>query len=137
VVTPADLLEGEDHVLQRLRALRKNESGFTLTELLIVIVILGILTGVVVIAVGAFNERGEVAACKSDKKVTEVAVEAYRAKTGAYPVSNTGTPAQQSDARFGLLVTGGYLREPPQTGAGYRIVISDNNGTVQASGACT
>ena len=44
-------------VLQRLRAARKNESGFTLIELLIVIVILGVLAGIVVFAVGAFNDR--------------------------------------------------------------------------------
>jgi len=73
-------------VLQRFHALRKTDNGFTLTELLIVIVILGILTGIVVFAVGAFQDRGQVAACKSDKKSVEVAVEAYRAKTGAYPV---------------------------------------------------
>jgi prepilin-type N-terminal cleavage/methylation domain-containing protein len=72
-------------VLQRLRALRKNESGFTLTELLIVIVILGILTGVVIIAVGAFQDRGESAACRTDKKTVETAVEAYRAKESTYP----------------------------------------------------
>jgi general secretion pathway protein G len=118
-------------VLQRLRALRKNESGFTLTELLIVIVILGVLTGVVIIAVGAFDERGETAACKSDKKSTEVAVEAYRAKTGAYPNEAT------SDLRFKQLTDGGYLRQKPQTGAGYTITISDTAGTVTAAGACT
>jgi prepilin-type N-terminal cleavage/methylation domain-containing protein len=118
-------------VLKRLRAIRKNESGFTLTELLIVIVILGILTGVVIVAVGAFDDRGQEAACKSDKKSTEVAVEAYRAKTGAYP--NAGS----STARFALLTGGGYLRQPPQTGAGYTIEIQDNAGTVVASGACT
>ena len=46
-------------VRQRLREARKTESGFTLIELLIVIVILGVLSAVVVIAVGAFNDRGE------------------------------------------------------------------------------
>jgi prepilin-type N-terminal cleavage/methylation domain-containing protein len=89
VVTPADPPEGEEYVLQRLRALRKNESGFTLTELLIVIVILGILTGVVIIAVGAFQDRGESAACRADKKTVETAVEAYRAKNSGYPASLT------------------------------------------------
>lgn len=62
--------------------MRENDSGFTLTELLIVIIILGILTGIVVFAVGAFSDRGELAACKSDKKAVEVAAEAYRAKQG-------------------------------------------------------
>jgi prepilin-type N-terminal cleavage/methylation domain-containing protein len=118
-------------VLQRLRALRKNESGFTLTELLIVIVILGILTGVVIIAVGAFDDRGQTAACKSDKKSTEVAVEAYRAKVGKYP------DAADSPLRFKQLTDGGYLRQAPQTGAGYTITIDDTAGTVKAVGACT
>jgi prepilin-type N-terminal cleavage/methylation domain-containing protein len=72
-------------VLQRLRTLRQNESGFTLTELLIVIVILGILTGVVVLAVGAFTDRGESAACRADKKSLESAIEAYRAKESRFP----------------------------------------------------
>ena len=65
---------------QRLRAIRRSDSGFTLTELLIVIVILGVLTGIVVFAVGAVTDGGEVAACKADKRSVEVAVEAYRGK---------------------------------------------------------
>jgi prepilin-type N-terminal cleavage/methylation domain-containing protein len=79
-------LEGES-VLQRFRAVRKNEDGFTLIELLIVIVILGVLSGIVVFAVSAFNDRGYQAACKTDMKSVEVAAEAYKAKssTGAYP----------------------------------------------------
>jgi type II secretion system protein G len=72
-------------VRQRLLEARRRESGFTLIELLIVIVILGVLAAVVVLAVGAFNDRGEAAACKSDVKSVEVAVEAYRAKRGTYP----------------------------------------------------
>ena len=71
---------------KRLHAIRRSDSGFTLTELLIVIVILGVLTGIVVFAVGAVHQpRREAAACKSDKKTVEVAIEAFRAKTGAYP----------------------------------------------------
>jgi len=107
-------------VLQRFRALRNNQSGFTLTELLIVIVILGILTGIVVFAVGAFQDRGQVAACRSDKKSVEVAVEAYRAKTGAYPVDVT------------TLVGGGYLREEPST-TNYTITYTAATGAVAGS----
>ena len=59
-----------------------SDSGFTLTELLIVIVILGVLTGIVVFAVGAFANRGEVSACKAAMKTVEIAVETYRAKSG-------------------------------------------------------
>jgi general secretion pathway protein G len=130
----------EKVVLERLRVARKNESGFTLIELLIVIVILGILAGIVVFAVGAFNDRGELAACKADKKNVEVAVEAYRAKLSAYPASAAAMPAA-SDARMLLLtdpnadgnLTDGYLREVPGKSK-YTIQITDNNGTVAAVG---
>lgn len=75
-------------MLERIREARKNESGFTLVELLMVIVILGVLAGIVVFAVNGINDRGDVAACKSDVKNVEVAVEAYYASQpapAAYP----------------------------------------------------
>jgi general secretion pathway protein G len=88
-------------VRHRLLEVRRKDSGFTLIELLIVIVILAVLAGVVVLAVSAFDDRGEEAACKSDVKAVEVAVEAYRANNGAYPGSLQD------------LVDEGYLREAP------------------------
>jgi prepilin-type N-terminal cleavage/methylation domain-containing protein len=113
---------------QRLRAARANQSGFTLIELLIVIVILGILAGIVVFAVNAFNDKGAVAACRTDRKTLETAVEAYFADKGGYPAGAT------SDVRIGLLVTGvpSYLKEaPPKTN--YLIQITDDNGTITAN----
>jgi prepilin-type N-terminal cleavage/methylation domain-containing protein len=116
-------------VRQRLRTIRHNDGGFTLTELLIVIVILGVLTGIVVFAVGAFGDRGEAAACRTDKKTVEVAVEAFYAKNNAYPAGAT------SADRIGALVTGKFLREPPSATT-YTIAL-DAAGGVTASGACT
>jgi general secretion pathway protein G len=116
----------------------KDESGFTLTELLIVIVILGILTGIVVFAVGAFTDRGQVAACKSDLKAVEVAAEAYRAKEGNYPADVAGPPAVSA---MQLLVNTNYLRELPRhlSSDPYQISLESGTGKVSATGlaGCT
>src|SRR4051812_15806108 len=74
-------------MLRKMREAREAESGFTLIELLIVIVILGILAAIVVFAVGGITDRGQVSACKADKKTIETAVEAYYAKNTGYPAS--------------------------------------------------
>ena len=108
---------------------RKNESGFTLIELLIVIVILGVLSGIVVFAVSGIQDRGNAAACKTDKKTVQVAVEAFYAKNGVYPAA--GDPGW-------LQLTVGVdqlLRDKP-TGTGYTITLGVN-GLVTATGACT
>jgi prepilin-type N-terminal cleavage/methylation domain-containing protein len=99
----------ENPVFKRLRAVRESDDGFTLTELLITIIILGVLAGIVVFAVGAFTGQGHNAACVTDRKNVELAVEAYYAKLAAYP--NSGT--NNSDTNIATLVLGGYLKEAP------------------------
>lgn len=112
-------------MVQRLRAARANQDGFTLIELLIVVVILGVLAGVVVFAVQAFNGDGKSAACNADFKAVETATEAQYAKTGNYPAS------------VDELVTNHYLRDPlaPSSSSGYTITTAA--GVVKATGACT
>ncbi|GIH05536.1 hypothetical protein Rhe02_36030 [Rhizocola hellebori] len=112
-------------MLQRLRAARKNQNGFTLIELLIVIVILGVLAGVVVLAVSGINDRGVTAACDADKRTVMTAVEAYFAEKSAYPAGATDA------ARLGALVTEDFLKEAPSNNKNYHISL-DTNGDVKA-----
>ena len=106
-------------MLQRLRAARASQSGFTLIELLIVIVILGVLAGIVVFAVSAFNNDGVAAACKSDVKNVEVASEAFYAKTGGW----AATPQALADAN--------YLKQAP-TSTKYKINYTPGTGTTES-----
>ena len=74
------------------------DRGFTLVELLVVIVVLGVLAAVVVFAVGGITERGDTAAAAADERTVVVALESYRAVHGQYA----------SEAE---LVNAGFLRE--------------------------
>jgi len=64
------------------------EHGFTLVELLVVIVILGVLAAIVVFAVGGLTDRGTHSAAAADQSYLEAAEEANFAKQTAY-VSQT------------------------------------------------
>jgi prepilin-type N-terminal cleavage/methylation domain-containing protein len=63
---------------------RKSEEGFTLVELLIVIVILGIIAAVVVFATQGLQDRGQLSACRTDAKVLRTANEANLSENGRY-----------------------------------------------------
>jgi type II secretion system protein G len=65
------------------------QKGFTLVELLVVIVILGILAAVVVFAVSGSTDTAKTNACAAEKSAVETAVEAYQASTGSYPTNAT------------------------------------------------
>ena len=86
------------NMLERLRNKRGlDERGFTLVELLVVIVILGILAAIVVFSVAGVTDRGVTSACRTDVKAVDAAAEAYYASKGA--------PA----ADIGALVGAGFL----------------------------
>jgi prepilin-type N-terminal cleavage/methylation domain-containing protein len=72
----------------------KQDKGFTLVELLIVIVILGILATVTVFAVRGITDQGQKSACGTDKRTLETAVEAYYAQNGTGTKPNGGTPRE-------------------------------------------
>ena len=81
----------------RKRLDQQGDEGFTLIELLIVVVILGILAGIVVFAVGGITDRGKDSACKTEKKTIQTAEEAYYAKNGSYVASSSLSPAFLAD----------------------------------------
>jgi prepilin-type N-terminal cleavage/methylation domain-containing protein len=64
---------------------RRGEGGFTLFELLLVIIILAVLSGIVAFAVGSTRTNSVSAACTSDAKAFGTALEEYKALVGVFP----------------------------------------------------
>ncbi len=101
------------------------EAGFTLVELLVVIVVLGVLASVVVFAVGGISGKSKGAACKSDVATVQTASDAYYALNNAYA------------ADIPALVTANLLKSAPVTTNGYTIGYAASTGVVTASPACS
>ena len=103
----------------------EKDQGFTLVELLIVIVILGILATIVVFAVRGITDEGQKSSCKATAKTYEVAIEAYYARFG----SIGGDPLGDQ------LVTAGLLRSYDSTGD-VQIAVGTTTSVITFSGEC-
>jgi len=94
---------------------RSAEHGFTLVELMVVIVILGLLAAIVVINVVPFGDKARVVKAKSDIATIESALNAYQLSMGSYPTSDQGLqalvamPAGLSDPS--QYQKGGYIKK--------------------------
>lgn len=71
--------------------MKKSTSGFTIVELLIVVVIIGILAAIVIVAYNGITTRATFTKLQSDLKSIDKALGIYHAKHGSYPVSPSST----------------------------------------------
>jgi prepilin-type N-terminal cleavage/methylation domain-containing protein len=117
------VFERHQEIMERRKSGEGSEGGFTLIELLIVIVVLGILAAIVVFSLTGVAGQSKQAACTSDAKSVEVAVDAYEAaNSGGIPASVDALTSADSEG-----IT--YLHSAPSSNNGYTIGI-DSNGNV-------
>ena len=85
-----------------------DDAGFTLVELLMVIVILGILAAVVVFATGSFSTTAADVGCDADSRQLRTAYGVYVSQTGNPVVPATGAGNDRFEQ---TLVDGGFLSQ--------------------------
>ena len=82
----------------------RRESGFSLVELMVVIVIIGLLATLVIVNVMPAADRAAVTKARADIATLEQGIEMYRLDHMTYPTSEQGLQA---------LVSGNYIRRLP------------------------
>lgn len=82
----------------------RGEDGFSLVELMVVIVIIGLLATIVIINVMPAADRAAVTKARADIATLEQAIEMYRLDHMTYPTTQQGLQA---------LVSGNYIRRLP------------------------
>lgn len=70
--------------------MKKNNSGFTLIEILVVVAIIGILVAFVTLNFNDARKKSRDQARKSDLQTLQLAIETYKAQNGVYPEAGCG-----------------------------------------------
>lgn len=102
---------------RKLRSPR-SASGFTLIEILIVVVILGILAGIVVVNVMDRPDQARIVAARNDIAALSNALKLYRLDNSVYPSSEQGLSALARKPEVGEpprnWKPGGYVERLPK-----------------------
>lgn len=73
----------------KIRELFHNQKGFTLIELVFVVIILAVLAGVALLNMGDTEDSAKDAKVKADFRAMATAIKVYKVKTGNYPANLT------------------------------------------------
>ncbi len=96
---------------QRLSYARRPQGGFTLLELLVVLVVLGLLAGIVAPKYFAQLGRSEVKVAKAQIEGLSKALDLYRLEVGHYPSTEQGLQALVTAPADEPRWTGPYLQK--------------------------
>ena len=90
-------------------------SGFTIVELLIVIVVIGILAAITIVAYNGIQDRARNAQRVSDVNTIQKALEQYKALNGTYPPTSASSAATIQSVCSSVATGYGYSFVPDGT----------------------
>ncbi|MFW5857082.1 MAG: type II secretion system major pseudopilin GspG [Planctomycetota bacterium] len=88
---------------------RRRTAGFTLVEIMVVVVILGILASVVVVNIHGHADKAKREAARSSIQSILQAVQLFKLDTGKYPSTSEGLEALVKDPGVKGWKEGGYI----------------------------
>jgi general secretion pathway protein G len=109
------ILQGEKIMNSRFHIKKRGSRGFTLIELMVVIVILGILAGLIIPRIMGRPEEAKQLKAKMQIESIETALKLYKLDNGVYPDTEQGLQALIEQPETGTLPKkwrkGGYLEK--------------------------
>lgn len=79
--------------LRKFSGTRRSESGFTLIEIMVVVIILGILVSLIAPNIFGVLDDAEITATRAQMRNVEVALDMYRMNHSRYPTTEEGLEA--------------------------------------------
>ena len=115
------------------RRLHAGQRGFTLIEIMVVVIIIGLLAAVIVPSVINKVDEARVSKAKADIQSLETALTMYRLDNSKYPTTDQGLQAltvQPTDPSIRHWRVGGYLQRVSKDpwGADYQYVFPGTHG---------
>lgn len=96
---------------------RKSINGFTLIEIMVVVIIIGILASLIVPKIMSRPEQARIVKARGDIRAIETSLELYKLDNGFYPSTDQGLQALVRQPSSNPIPSnwkaGGYLREVP------------------------
>lgn len=97
---------------------RASSKGFTIVELLVVIVVIGVLAAITIVSYTGISQRAAAAALEADLKNASTQLEMYKAENGTYPSNADGLSSSDGTSYQYTVSDGNYYLSATSTAAG-------------------